>query len=168
MGKISSIVLLALLGGMAQAGVMRWQVGAHGPEAAGPSFAMARVRVAEGRIDTGYDVWDGDGWSVPESLPGGGFAWFDSSGYGDTDPERMFVNELVDDCLDAFTQSPSAGGVRSDPRQDGPKIAVSNFYGVVPTSYIFWNGELSTVPEPSCGMLALLGGAVLSLRRRRP
>ncbi len=179
MGKFSAIVLVALAGGMAQAGIMRWQVGAHESDVTGSPWAMARVRVAEGRIDTGYDVWDGDGWNVPETSSHGGIAWFDSTGYEKTDPECMFVNELVDDCLDALAQSSGKGGAvgasegrytdgtTNELRQDGPKIAVSNFHGVVPTSYIFWNGEMASVPEPSCGLMLMLGGASLLLRRRR-
>lgn len=179
MRKFSATILMALAGGMVQAGVMHWQVGAHEPEVAGSSWAMARVHVAEGRIDTGYDVWDGDGWNVPETSSSGGVAWFDSAGYATIDPEFMFVNELVDDCLDALVQAPAKSGDSELPekrnsdgvtvasRQDGPKIAVSNFHDVVPTSYIFWNGELVSVPEPSGGLMALFGGALLLLRRKR-
>ena len=179
MGKFSAIVLMVLAWGVAQAGVMHWQVGSHESEVAGSSWAMARVHVAAGRIDTGYDVWDGDGWNLPETSSSGGIAWFDSSGFSKTDPECMFVNELVDDCLDALVQASGKSGgsgasegknsndSMSESRQDGPKIAVSNFHGVVPTSYIFWNGELASVPEPSGGLMTLFGGALLLLRRRR-
>ena len=104
MGKFSATVLMALAGGVAQAGVMHWQIGSHESETAGSSWAMARVHVSDGRIDTGYDVWDGDGWNLPETFSNGGVAWFDSSGFGKTDPECMFVIELVDDCLDALAQ----------------------------------------------------------------
>ena len=179
MGKFSVTVLMALAGGMLQAGVMHWQVGSHESDVTGSSWAMARVHVAEGRIDTGYDVWDGDGWNIPEISSSGGVAWFDSSGFSKTDPEYMFVNELVDDCLDALvlasgksggagaSEGEKSGGTMTELRQDGPNIAVSNFHGVVPTSYIFWNGELASVPEPSGGLRTLLGGALLLLRRKR-
>jgi len=133
---------MALAGTSVRAGVMYWQIGAPAADASGAVMALARARVADGSIDTRLDVWDGDGWRMRESGEGCGDALFDPLEFGENAPERMFVRELVDDTLDR----PAAAAVIVDLdnadaalKSDCRSIAVSNFNGVAPTPFIFWN-----------------------------
>ena len=160
MGKRIAIFLVVLAGISGRAGVMHWQIGASGA-----SLAMARVRVSGGRVDTRLDVWDGDGWSMSETDVKNRVALFDPAEFEPDALERVFVQELVDDC-------PGGQKVQDDygtqgTRQEGEYVAVSSFNGMAPTSFLSWNVGRADVPEPSCGILVLIGGALLALRRRQ-
>ena len=168
MGKLIAILLIALSGLTGQAGVMRWQIGASGSVVPGVSLAMARVRFSGGIVETRLDVWDGDGWSMSELDPKRRIALFDPTGFAPDSPERMFVQELVDDSMEVRRRPVEDDFSMKNAMQEGEYVALSSFNGVVPTSFLSWNvGYVEEVPEPSCGFLFLAGGSLLALRRRR-
>ena len=161
MGKRIAIFLVVLAGISGQAGVMHWQIGASGA-----SLAMARVRVSGGRVDTRLDVWDGDGWSMSETDVKNRIALFDPAEFEPDALERVFVQELVDDCPGGQKVQVQDDYEAQGPRQEGEYVAVSSFNGMAPTSFLSWNVGHVEVPEPSCGGLLLIGGVLLALRRR--
>lgn len=168
MGKRIAIFLVVVLSGISgQAGVMRWRIGASGSAVSGSSWAMARVRVSGDEIDTRLDVWDGDGWIMSEADMKNRVTLFDPAEFESDAPEQMFVRELVDDSLNRQKAPVQDGYGMQNAKQEGEYVAVSSFNGVAPTSFLSWNVGYVDVPEPSCGILFLVGGALLALRRRR-
>ena len=134
MGKRIAIFLVVLAGISGQADVMRWQIGASGA-----SWAMARVRVSGGRVDTRLDVWDGDGWSMSGADFKNRIALFDPAEFEPDALERVFVQELVDDCLGGQKVKVQDDYDTQGARQEGEYIAVSSFNGMAPTSFFSWN-----------------------------
>ena len=149
----------------------------------GSAFA-ARVRVTGGDIQDGQDVFldlyipgygldeGGGAWGVEFSDVGGywgaGVPTGNQSPSGDYSagtPEYSFIVELgnIDSSDNWTTVATSASATYSDLGD-----FIHETFDINPGQIAVWTPtEFTVVPEPSSGLLTLIGFAVLSLRRRR-
>ncbi|MBR4652945.1 MAG: PEP-CTERM sorting domain-containing protein [Kiritimatiellae bacterium] len=165
MKKLMLLASVVLLGFAASADAMYWQLSSMNSNVDPSSWTMAQVHVTGGdpAVDTYLKVWDGTGFTQNVVVKGEGVdgAWFDLTGYHD--PSYSFVLELINDSYEVqgygtaaanYTQLQSAG-------------AVSTFDTLAPVSYTAWNAGFVAIPEPTSGLLLMLGASLLALRRRR-
>lgn len=99
-------------------------------------------------------------------------AWFDVSSYSGNSPEYAFVLELVND---AYAVQAATDPVSYADLDDANKIVKtadysSVFNSLTPVDYSTFNagsGTAADLPEPTSGLLMLLGASLLALRRRQ-
>jgi len=94
-----------------------------------------------------------------------GGAWFDFGSYAGTEPEYKFLLELVNDQFEVQAAAKEAKTYSEIAAQTG--VIVSNFDTIAPLSYTSWNAGTVDLPEPTSGLLMLLGASLLALRRRQ-
>lgn len=155
--KIAFCATLALMGS-ASASTLFWQVNKDGAGSLGwdgtgdPKYAVLKATTgtfAEGVGIAGYDLSEGTAWAT------------DLRTYGDS--RYSFFVELINASGSlVYTQKAAtsydnllSSGYVSASALDRPTGAVSGGF----------NG--ASVPEPTSGVLLLIGGAMLALRRRR-
>ena len=161
---LASAVVLAGLA--VHAGAIYWQMSSMSTNVDPDNWTMARIEVVD---QDGNSISDpqtylslADDADVKYLAKGEDGAWFDVTGYDAASPERYFLVELVNDNLE--TQGAGTPVAWSDISH----LVVSDFSSVTPISYTAWNNPgFVSVPEPSGGLLMLLGASLLALRRRR-
>ena len=162
------IALAAIAVGLAaHASAMYWQVSNVNEAGTNISeeWAYARIEVLENGQATGtyLQTWDGESWAsgiqyVDKTADG---AWFDVSSYEGA--AYSFVLELVNADLQLLGSSEPAS--YSELAKDG--VITSSFDSIAPESYTVWNQGFVSIPEPTGGMLLLMGTALLALRRKQ-
>ena len=168
MKKLMMLFAVALLGMAAQASAMYWQVSsANNTNVDAAKWTMARVEVYQNGVGTGnyLQVWDGESWAsgvsyVDKTAEG---AWFDVSAYSSDSTVYSFVLELVNDELEVqgISQASSYSKLVED------KVIISSFDSIAPGSYSSWNQGFVDIPEPTSGLLLLLGASLLAPRRKQ-
>lgn len=154
--KIAFCATLALMGS-ASASTLFWQVNADAAGPLGwdgngnPTYAVLKATtgtLAEGVGIAGYDLSEGKVWAT------------DLGTYGNS--SYSFFVELINASGKVYTQKAAtsydnllSSGYVSASALDRPTGALSGGF----------NG--ASVPEPTSGVLLLVGGALLALRRRR-
>lgn len=145
--KIAFCATLALMGS-ASASTLFWQVTAD--EAEGATYAVLHAtKTGESTSSSvvGYDLSEGRAWATDLGVYGSsGYSFFVELLYGS--------GQNVSKSVVSYNDLVSSGYVSSSPLSV-PTKAVSGG----------WNG--AAVPEPTSGVLLLIGGAMLALRRRR-
>ena len=190
-------VVLTVRVASAEEGVLYWMVGSDATVSGGDpdpqsisaylsayeaategSWSAARVRVIGGESDMFLDLYDGNGGTTPgeygvvfdtfEGVWGAGAPDGVQSSISSGTPEYSFIIELGN-VTDAggwttvaqgsstmtYTQLANAGYIRPTFNMD------------VPSSQMWTPGQFTAVPEPSGGLLTLMGAALLALRRKR-
>ena len=154
------LVLIILTGLSAWADIQRWWIGPSVRQAGERPLVLQEASDAALRLS----VWNGENRSaVPMAREGG--VWCDLTRYSRTDPEYVFVAEIVNSDRNRPGVKEEVDYAAPPPSQDG-LVAVSRFEGLAPTAYVSWNSGSSDVPEPAGGLLLLLGTCILALRRR--
>ena len=154
--KIAFCATLALMGS-ASASTLFWQVNPDGAGQLGwdgtgnPTYAVLKATtgtLAEGVGIAAYDLSEGKAWAT------------DLGDYGNS--TYSFFVELINASGTVYTQKAAtsyndllSSGYVSASALDRPTGALSGGF----------NG--AAVPEPTSGVLLLIGGAMLALRRRR-
>ncbi len=177
MKKVFLAVACVLVGWAVHADAMYWQLaGQNITGVADNQWTMAQIEVFQ---KNGSD-WVGTGTYLKylddptvdlmdKSVSG---AWFDVSGYSGTSPEYSFVLELVNDALEiqgattpvSYNDLDTAGKIVKNSLYD------STFNSLTPVNYSTYNagaGTTADLPEPTSGLLMLLGASLLALRRRQ-
>ena len=149
------------------------------------SWSAARIRVTGGEItgDVFLDVYDSDG-TLQEGSGALGITFGETAGYwgagvptgnqsplgnyAGTSPEYSFIVELGNVTWDDST---GASWVTVAVSETAQYSDISQFihlsFDPNPTAGAAWTPTVYNVPEPSGGLLMLVGGALLALRRRR-
>ena len=135
-------------------------------------WTMARIEIYSNGNATGTSLHyldDADVTAMDKTETG---AWFDvdMSHYSGVSPEYSFVLELVNDNAEiqaasknhpTYSQLQTAGMIVSD----------STFNSLMPVNYSTYNmsslAGAVDLPEPTSGLLMLLGASLLALRRRQ-
>ncbi len=150
------------------------------------SYSAARIRVTGGNItgDVFLDVYDSDG-TLQVGAGALGIAFGDSgsgywgagvptgnqsplNGYAGTNPEYSFIIELGNVSWDGTTASwVDTIAVSQAASYSDISRYVHPSFDLNPSTGEAWAPTAYTVPEPSSGLLVLIGGALLALRRRR-
>ena len=170
MKKVFLAVACVLVGWAVHADAMYWQLaGQNITGVADNQWTMAQIEVYRDGVATGTYLHYLDDASVDlmdKSVSG---AWFDVTGYGTATPEYSFVLELVNDALEVqgattpvtYAALDGAGKIVKD---------YSTFNSLTPINYSTYNagaGTTADLPEPTSGLLMLLGASLLALRRRQ-
>ncbi len=154
-------------------------------ESADSSFA-ARVRVTGGDItgDTFLRLYDGDGvvydgdLGVDFGKTGAGY-WgagvpdgnrSPSGDYSAGTPEYSFIVEIGNVVWNAAGDDGTWTTVATSSASTYSSLAsfIIPLGDIKPSGMVAWNpSQFHAVPEPSSGLLVLIGGAVLALRRKR-
>ena len=151
------------------------------------SFSAARIRVTGGDItgDVFLDVYDSAG-TLQVGSGALGIAFGESGGYwgagvptgnqsplgsyAGTSPEYSFIVEIGNCSWDE--SSGTASWVETVAASDATKYSdlsqyIHPSFEMNPTTGGAWSPTSYNVPEPSGGLLLLVGGALLALKRRR-
>ena len=171
MKKLFFAAVCVLAGWAVHAAAMYWQL--NGTQIQGVTdsqWTMAQIEVYQNGAGTGEYLHYLDDASVDVMEKGSAGAWFDVTNYKNGDPEYSFVLELVNDDLEVkAASSPISYSTLSS---QGRIVSESAFNSITPVNYSTYNvGTLSgagiDVPEPTSGLLMLLGASLLALRRRQ-
>ena len=119
----------------------------------GDDYLMLGVEGFSDRFDTYYMPDEEGGWKA-----GPAYAYFDNS----VDPSALFMIEIGEYRNDQWVVLAAS---ETATREQLQKFITTNT--VDDPRYIPWSGGAYSVPEPSSGLLILIGGALLALRRRR-
>ena len=170
MKKVMLGVLVSVVSVLAHADAMYWQISSMDGQTSGfdvdsDSWSYAQIEVLN--LD-GSKVGDGTylkiaGTDTDLLAKNAGGAWFDFGAYSGTSPEYAFMLELVDESYDVMAASTKMS--YSDIASQG--VIVPAFDAVSPLSYVSWNAGTVELPEPTSGLLMLLGASLLALRRRQ-
>ena len=151
------------------------------------SFSAARIRVTGGDItgDVFLDVYDSDG-TLQVGSGALGIAFGDNGGYwgagvptgtqsplgeyAGMSPEYSFIVEIGNCSWDV--SSGTASWVNTVAVSEATKYSdlsryIHPSFDLNPSAGSVWSPTSYNVPEPSGGLLLLVGGALLALRRRR-
>jgi len=171
MKKLFFAAICALVGVVAHADAMYWQLA--GQQVNGLSdpdcWTMAQIEVFRDGTATGMYLHYLDDNTVDTMDRSESGAWFDVTGYSGSDPAYSFVLELVNDALEvqaattpvSYSALDGAGKIVKD---------YSTFNTLTPLNYSTYNAGANTtadLPEPTSGLLMLLGASLLALRRRQ-
>ena len=175
MKKLFFVAICAFVGLAVHADAMYWQL--QGQQIKGvdsSSWTMARIEVLSGDPATALNpavylnVYDGENWNSGVKLVDANEegAWFYLGSYNDA--AYSFVLELVNDQLEVQ----AASAPISYQSISGKVVATdgSGFDSLMPVSYSTYNvgaGQVVDLPEPTSGLLMLLGASLLALRRRQ-
>ena len=172
MKKLFLVVACVLVGWAVHADAMYWQLNDTQIQGVtSDQWTMARVEVYSDGVATGtylHYLDDVDVTAMDKSETG---AWFDvdMSHYSNVSPEYSFVLELVTD--DLAVQAASAPVSYGDLQTAGKIVSSSAFGSLTPLDYSTYNmsgmAGAVDVPEPTSGLLMLLGASLLALRRRQ-
>ena len=170
MKKVFLAVACVLVGWAVHADAMYWQLaGQNITGVADNQWTMAQIEVYRDGAATGTYLHYLDDPTVDlmdKSVSG---AWFDVSGYSGDSPAYSFVLELVNDALEV--KGATSAVSYNDLDQAGKIVKdYSQFNSLQPLNYSTYNagsGTTADVPEPTSGLLMLLGASLLALRRRQ-
>ncbi len=176
MKKLIFAAICAFVGVAAHADAMYWQLA--GQNITGLSdpncWTMARIEVYSGGEATGTYLHYLDDHDVEYMDKDETGAWFDvdMSNYPSVSPEYSFVLELVNDAMEV--QAATAPVSYNDLNTAGKIVKDENYSSVfnslAPVDYSTFNagsGTTADLPEPTSGLLMLLGASLLALRRRQ-
>ena len=170
MKKFFFAAICALVGVAAHADAMYWQLAGQSVKGVtDDQWTMAQIEVYRDGVATGTYLHYLDDASVDVMTRSESGAWFDVTGYSGSDPAYSFVLELVNDALEvqgattpvSYNDLDTAGKIVKD---------YSTFNSITPLNYSTYNAGANTtadVPEPTSGLLMLLGASLLALRRRQ-
>ena len=140
-------------------------------EAIGATDARLRVTDSSGNPTyLNFWVWDDDGYGNVERVEIGGVdgtfipveAWADVSGY--TSAEYSFAVELGNVVNGEWVTTLAS----SEPvPYNNMQSHIGSWSDIQSDLTTYWIPSSYAVPEPSSGLLMLLGGALLALRRRK-
>ncbi len=190
-------VVLTVRVASAEEGVLYWMVGSDatvsggGPDSQGikaylkiyeaateGSWSAARVRVIGGESDMFLDLYDGDGGTTSgeygvefdtfEGVWGAGVPDGVQASISSGTPEYSFIIELgnVTDA-DGWTTVAQGTSTMTYTQLAAAGYIHPSFNMDTPESAIWTPGSFQAVPEPSGGLLTLMGVALLALRRKR-
>ncbi len=175
MKKLFFAAICAFVGVAAHADAMYWQLAGQKTKGLSSSddWTMAQIEVYENGTATGtYLHYLGEDASVTLMDKSETGAWFDVSDYSGTSPEYSFVLELVNEDLEV--QAATAPVSYNDLNTAGKIVKDENYSSVfnslAPVDYSTFNagsGTTADLPEPTSGLLMLLGASLLALRRRQ-
>lgn len=170
MKKFVFAAICAFVGVAAHADAMYWQLSGTTIQGVTDSqWSMAQIEVYEDGTPTGTYLHYRDDPNVDVMTKSESGAWFDVTGMGGSDPVYSFVLELVNDKLEV--QAASNPVSYSTLASKGKIVSDSTFNSIMPLNYSDYNmGSLAgtvDVPEPTSGLLMLLGASLLALRRRQ-
>ena len=178
MKKLFLVVACVLVGWAVHADAMYWQLAGQNTKGlADPDcWTMAQIEVFEKSgsewVGTGTYLKYLDDSTVDVMDRSESGAWFDVSLYSGDSPEYAFVLELVNDALEVqgATDPVSYSTLKSAGKIVENKDYSSTFNSLTPINYSTFNagaGTTADVPEPTSGLLMLLGASLLALRRRQ-
>ena len=171
MKKLFLAVACVLVGWAVHADAMYWQLAGQTVQGVtGDQWTMAQIEVYRDGVATGtYLHYLGEDDSVTLMDKSETGAWFDVSGYSGDSPAYSFVLELVNDALEV--KGATSAVSYNDLDQAGKIVKdYSQFNSLTPINYSTFNagaGTTADVPEPTSGLLMLLGASLLALRRRQ-
>ena len=172
MKKLFLAVACVLVGWAVHAEAMYWQLNDSSIQGVNESqWTMAQIEVYQDGKPLSSPTYlrsvDDSSTLMDKSVGG---AWFDVTTYKNGDPEYSFVLELVNDDLEV--QAASSPMSYSTLATNGRIVSDSAFDSLTPVNYSTYNvgsysGAGIDVPEPTSGLLMLLGASLLALRRRQ-
>ena len=170
MKKFVFAAICAFVGVAAHADAMYWQLSGTTIQGVTDSqWSMAQIEVYADGTPTGTYLHYRDDPNVDVMTKSESGAWFDVTGMSGSDPVYSFVLELVNDELEV--QAASNPVSYSTLASKGKIVSDSTFNSIMPLNYSDYNmGSLAgtvDVPEPTSGLLMLLGASLLALRRRQ-
>lgn len=155
--KLFACACAVFVGATIQASTLYWQVDTEATTGIDYEYAQVAVHTTSPQA---YLNVAGEG--TPYVAEGSGAVYLDLSTYGTSG--YSFAVELLDANLNVVGTSSTvtydtllASGYISSGGIDAPKSG----------SYLFSTAGSYSVPEPTSGVLLLIGGAMLALRRRR-
>ncbi|MCQ2391808.1 MAG: PEP-CTERM sorting domain-containing protein [Kiritimatiellae bacterium] len=165
MRKLLMLMVVALLGLASYGEVMYWQVGSSGTNVADDKWTMAQIHVTGGATDTYLNIWTNDGWVEAGALDkSAGGAYFDLTGFTSSDPAYSFVLELVNDEYEVQGTSTAFSYAQL---QSQTGVVQASIDSIGPLNYVSWNAGFVDIPEPTSGLMLLLGASLLALRRKQ-
>ncbi len=150
-----------------QAGTLYWQIN-NNPN--GDDYAAVAVLNGSGELVGYANILDGDGGDVIGNLVDAGDAmsemqYADISGY---DSSYKFVVEMLSLNTDGETATWERGWTSGTPMTYA-ELKTAGYVsegGISAGSVNSWTSSV-TIPEPTSGLLLLVGGSLLALRRKR-
>ena len=170
MKKLIFAAVFALAGWAVHGEAMYWQLNDTQIQGVTDSqWTMAQIEVYADDQPTGIYLHYRDDDTVDSMDKTETGAWFDVTDYGTASPEYSFVLELVNDAYEV--QAASNPVSYSDLAREGKIVSESTFGSISPLNYSQYNmsslAGTVDVPEPTSGLLMLLGASLLALRRRQ-
>ena len=173
MKKLFFAAVCVLAGWAVHAEAMYWQLNDSTIQGVTPSqWTMAQIEVYQNGSPLTTPTYlhyldDADATLMEQGSSG---AWFDVTAYKNGSPEYSFVLELVNNDLEV--QAASSPMSYSTLASNGRIVSNSVFDSLTPVNYSTYNvgsysGAGIDVPEPTSGLLMLLGASLLALRRRQ-
>ncbi len=172
MKKLIFAAVCAFAGWAVHGEAMYWQLGETSIQGVTPSqWAMAQIEVYQNGAPLSSPTYlslvdNPSATLIDKSVDG---AWFDVTNYKNGSPEYSFVLELVNDQL--AVQAASNPVSYGDLVTGGKIVSDSVFDSLTPVNYSQYNmssvAGTVDVPEPTSGLLMLLGASLLALRRRQ-